>query len=120
MSSDNPTEFDPVPDDDIEEIRDIDAEKEIFIRNFMNRQRELHKKSLTAIANLATANMELILRSGINEVAAKRTRTATLTATNDVIGDLIKEQVKEQARQRADGNEQIVARIMKAVDIDVE
>jgi len=116
MSSDNPTELDPVPDDDTEEIRDIDAEKEIFLRNFMARQRELQKKSLTAVANLATANMELILRSGINEVAAKRTRTATLTSKNDVISDLLKEQVK----QRVDGNEQIIARIMRAVDINVE
>lgn len=114
MSSDNPTEYDPVPDDG--QDRDINAEKEIYLRNFLERQRALNRKSLAAVANLASANMELILRSGINQAAAKRTKTITGTTTNDVADDLLKEQVA----QRAEGNEQIVARIMKAVDIDVE
>ena len=109
MSSDNPTDHDP--DEDFEEIRDIDAEKEIYLREFLARQRELQRKSLTAMANLASANTELILRSGLNEVAAKRTKTTTSTSTNDVAKDLL--------AQRINGNEQIVEKIMRAIDIDV-
>jgi len=125
MSSDNPTEYDDVIDeiDEIDEIepeeRDFDKEKEDFIRTYMARQRELHRKSLTAIANLASANAEMILMSGLNEAAAKRTSFTTKNTKNDLATELLEQQVAKAAKQEQD-NDLMVDRLRKAINFNVE
>ena len=93
MSDENPTEYDI--------IRDIDIEKEQFLRGFLSRQRELQRKSLAMVANLAQANADLILTTGLIEVAAKRTSKMTRETTNVVADNLLVQQVKREAASGA-------------------
>jgi uncharacterized protein YajQ (UPF0234 family) len=120
MSSDNPTEYDEEIDeiDEIEE-RDFDKEKEDFIRAHMARQRELHRKSLAAMADLASANAEMILMSGINEASAKRVSLTIKDTTNDVAEELLKQQVAKAAKQEND-NEMMINRLRQALNPNVE
>jgi len=84
--NDNPTEEEG---DGEYIVRDIDIEREQFIRGFFNRQRDIQRQSLAMVANLAQANNELILSNGLNEVAAKRTSHAVINATNIISDKLL-------------------------------
>ena len=112
MTTENPTS--PTDGDyEIDEPNsDINSEKEAFLREFFAKQRELHKRSLAAVADLAGANIELILRSSLGEVAAKRTATALIGGGHEVVGDIVK--------QRVDTNELIIDRITRAINTNVE
>jgi hypothetical protein len=93
MSDENPTEYDI--------IRDIDIEKEQFLRGFLSRQRELQRKSLAMVANLAQANADLILTTGLMEVAAKRTSKMTKDTTNVAADNLLAQRAKREAANGA-------------------
>jgi len=98
VNNDNPTEdYENPTEHDGTILRDIDIEKEQFLRGFLTRQREFHRKSLAMVANLAQANIELILTTGINEVAAKRTHTATKDIVNDAASSLLTQRIKREA-----------------------
>jgi len=113
MTTENPTNPTDAEYEDIDQPNsDINAEKEAFLREFFSRQRELQRKSLAAVADLAGANIELILRSGLGEVAAKRTATAMVGGGHAVVGDIVK--------QRVDTNELIIDRITRAIQTNVE
>jgi len=98
--NDNPTE----PTDDEDEthiIRDIDIEKEQFMRGFFARQRDIHQQSLAMVANLAQANTELILANGLNELAAKRASRTTRDTVNVVSDSLLAQRTKREATTEA-------------------
>ena len=52
--------------------------KEEFLRDFFARQREIGRKSLAAVSDMAARNSELIALNGINEVASRRVRDAVV------------------------------------------
>ena len=119
MSSDNPTEEYDETNGDIKE-RDFNEEKEVFIRNYIARQRELHRKSLTAVANLASANAEMILMAGLNEAAAKRTSSITKDTKNEIIDDMLSHQTLTKHIEQERDNKMMVERLRQALNPNVE
>jgi hypothetical protein len=93
--NDNPNPTEPT-DDEFRIVRDIDIEKEQFIRGFFARQRDAQRQSLALVANLAQANIELILSMGLVEVAAKRTNKTVRDTTNIVSDTLLTQRVKRE------------------------
>lgn len=78
------------------DVRDFDAEKEEFLRSYIARQRELHRKSLSMMANLSQANLEMILANGLNEAAAKKSKKAVRETENEVTEKILKQRVQRE------------------------
>jgi len=94
--NDNPTEPTDEEEGEAHIIRDIDIEKEQFMRGFFARQHDIHRQSLAMVANLAQANTELILANGLAEVAAKRASKITHGTVNVVSDSLLAQRAKRE------------------------
>jgi len=70
----------------------LSPEQEEFMREFFARQREIGKESLENVTTLAKANIESILRSGLNS-------PPTIDRMEEALEELKKNKIKELSRE---------------------
>jgi len=61
----------------------MSAAMEDLLRGHLQRQRQIHQRSLKAVADMASANSEMILMNGLDAVMSRKEARAVLSGGQD-------------------------------------